>query len=339
MRGAHHTFSRRRISCAIASPSSPTGTSVRGVARVPQERVGGRVFAHDDVRRVAREVGCTFGSAFGHVLQGGGGARDGQARSCRTRRFDAPEAERRRSNFRARARGSFPELFAALDARVVVGDANGVEASNDGDGVRLRGYGVSMTTLEEIFLRLAEDDRRREEETTRDDDSESRVSESRASPREAELSLVDATRERSAPVDTDAVPSPSATVRRRETSGGSARRRSSEEIGVRFQRRDAKTRRHRASRSQRSLLQHLRSDPRQRAGDVRVVSRGGVPRPNRAMTPCMFTEGAGPAFASARRKCSPAGRRRVRRDPSRTRSWTDRARRRTSRRWRATAWR
>ena len=62
-----------------------------------------------------------------------------------------------------------------------------------------------MTTLEEIFLRLAEDDRRREEETTRDDDSESRVSESRASPREVELSLVDATRERSAPVDTDAV--------------------------------------------------------------------------------------------------------------------------------------
>ena len=39
------------------SPLSPTETSVRGFARVPQERVGRRVFAHDDVRRVAREVG------------------------------------------------------------------------------------------------------------------------------------------------------------------------------------------------------------------------------------------------------------------------------------------
>ena len=82
-------------------------TSVRGVARVPQERVGGRVFAHDDVRRVAREVGCTFGSAFGHVLQGGGGARDGQARRAGR---DASTRQRRRGDDRTsgRERGVVP---------------------------------------------------------------------------------------------------------------------------------------------------------------------------------------------------------------------------------------
>ena len=195
--------------------------------------------------------------------------------------------------------GSFPELFAALDARVVVGDANDVEASNDGDGVRLRGYGVSMTTLEEIFLRLAEDDRRREEETTRDDDSESRVSESRASPREVELSLVDATRERSAPVDTDAVAvavgdGPAEYVA--ETSGGSeaaagARlKKLASDFSVVMRKRVVIARRDRKGLFYNIFVPILVNALVMCVLFLEVSPAG----PNRAMTPCMFTEGARP---------------------------------------------
>ena len=85
----------------------------------------------------------------------------------------------------ASAAAAFPALFAALErARAGVPEpAPAAEDSASDNGelnsslgvrdnpevpVRLRGYGVSMTTLEEIFLRLAEDDRRREEEETDD---------------------------------------------------------------------------------------------------------------------------------------------------------------------------
>ena len=81
----------------------------------------------------------------------------------------------------ASAAAAFPSLFAALErARRSVPEPTREDPEpGAGDGelpsstptddpreerVRLRGYGVSMTTLEEIFLRLAEDDRRREEE-------------------------------------------------------------------------------------------------------------------------------------------------------------------------------
>ena len=85
----------------------------------------------------------------------------------------------------ASAAAAFPAFFAALErARAGVPEpAPAAEDSASDNGelnsslgvrdnpevpVRLRGYGVSMTTLEEIFLRLAEDDRRREEEETDD---------------------------------------------------------------------------------------------------------------------------------------------------------------------------
>ena len=89
----------------------------------------------------------------------------------------------------ASAADAFPALFALLEACRTVGDgAAAKDAVGDDDDadpdassstgaspvtqvpeptsgqpLRLRGYGVSMTTLEEVFLRLAEDDRAREE--------------------------------------------------------------------------------------------------------------------------------------------------------------------------------
>ena len=264
--------------------------------------------------------------------------------------------------------GSFPELFAALDARVVVGDANTVEASkdiaegskgtsdDDGDGVRLRGYGVSMTTLEEIFLRLAEDDRRREEETASDDDSDANrrargkrtraaiastasvlaacasdpasdpsraadadpVGASRgASRREIELSLVDATVERSAPVDTNAVAidvderripmdSTSASF---ETSngtgtksprsslfssggatGGARRRKMASDFRVMLRKRVIVARRDRKGLFYNTFVPILVNALVMCVLFLEVSPAG----PNRAMTPCMFTEGARP---------------------------------------------
>ena len=257
--------------------------------------------------------------------------------------------------------GSFPELFAALDARVVVGNANTVEASNDvaecskgtsdddGDGVRLRGYGVSMTTLEEIFLRLAEDDRRREEEEASDDDSDANrrarrrrtraamastasvlaacasdptravdadpVESSRASRREIELSLVDATVERSAPVDTNAIaidvgerPTDS-TFASFETSidtgtksptssffsfggatGGARREKMASDFRVMLRKRVIVARRDRKGLFYNIFVPILVNALVMCVLFLEVSPAG----PNRAMTPCMFTEGARP---------------------------------------------
>ena len=91
----------------------------------------------------------------------------------------------------ASAAAAFPSLFAARErARRSVPEPTREDPEpGAGDGelpsstptddpreerVRLRGYGVSMTTLEEIFLRLAEDDRRREEEEEEEGPDEDR---------------------------------------------------------------------------------------------------------------------------------------------------------------------
>lgn len=115
----------------------------------------------------------------------------------------------------ASAAAAFPSLFAALerarrgvpeptwedpeDASVDAESPSSCLPTDDpreGERVRLRGYGVSMTTLEEIFLRLAEDDRKKEEGEEGNDEDRRVTNGSNGAPLASTIGCMPARRDR-----------------------------------------------------------------------------------------------------------------------------------------------